>query len=395
MGAAGDMLMGSLYELCTEKQKEEFLQLINSLFPNKVIVTPKKVSRCGILGTHMEVLIHKEHEAHSKHHHHEHHLHHHNTYASICSHIEAFSIEETVKKNAIAVYTLLRDAEASVHGVPVEQIHFHEVGNLDAIIDITGCSLLLSYLKPEKILASPVHVGSGTVSCAHGILPVPAPATMKLLQDIPIYSSSIDGELCTPTGAALLRYYVSDFLKLPCSVTKAIGYGMGLKEFSCANGLRALLIEKSEENEDTDTVIELRCNLDDMTPEAIGYACSILSSSGALDVYTTPIGMKKDRPAVMLTCLCNPVKEDELSKLILLHTTTLGIRSYTCSRKIMKSTSIPVETPFGTIHFKKSTGYGIEKLKPEYEDIKKAAKLSNLPFNKVEREAYFCYYNQK
>lgn len=395
MGAAGDMLMGALYELCTEKQKVDFLKLINSLFPIKITITPKKVSRCGILGTHMEVVIDKEQEGHEREHHHEHHSYHHNTYSSICSHIESFPIEEEVKKNAIAVYTLLRDAEAFVHGVPVEQIHFHEVGNLDAIIDITGCSLLLSYLKPEKILASPVNVGSGTVTCAHGILPVPAPATLKLLMDIPMYSSSIESELCTPTGAALLRYYVSDFVKLPCSVTKAIGYGMGTKEFSCANALRASLLVTEEKDIYTDTVIELRCNLDDMTPEAIGYACSILTASGALDVYTTPIGMKKERPAVMLTCLCEPARENEFTELILLHTTTLGVRSYTCTRKIMKSTLIPIETPFGTIHFKKSIGHGIEKVKPEYEDIKKAANIYKLPYANIEREAYLCYYKQK
>lgn len=397
MGAAGDMLMGALYELCTEQQKEDFLSIINSLFPNKVTVTPSRVSRCGIMGTHMDVIIHNEqsHEPHSHNHTH-HHEHHHHTYSSICSHIESFSLDESVKKDAIAVYKLLRDAEADVHGMPVEQIHFHEVGNLDAIIDITGCAILISYLKPEKIYSSPVNVGSGTVACAHGILPVPAPAAMKLLQNIPIYSSDIEGELCTPTGAALLRYYVSDFCKLPCSVIKSIGYGMGTKEFACANGLRASFIEIDTIESDAkdvfrDTISELRCNLDDMTPEAIGYASNLLMDAGAVDVYTTPIGMKKERPAVMLTCLCPVEKTDELTKLMLLHTTTLGVRTYTCNRTILKSEYVPVETPFGTIRFKKSYGYGVEKVKPEYEDIKKAANAAKLPFSKIQQEAYLYY----
>lgn len=247
------------------------------------------------------------------------HRHAHTDMAEILQIIEALPLPEAVKQNVLAVYGLIAEAEGHVHGKPVTQIHFHEVGDMDAVADIVGVCWLLYELAPERILASPVHVGSGQVHCAHGILPVPAPATAFLLQGVPVYGGHVQGELCTPTGAALLRHFVSAFTAMPMIQLKQVGYGMGKKEFSAMNCLRALWGEAPDCQE---MVVTLCCNLDDMTPEAVGFATEQLLAHGALDVYTTPIQMKKNRPGVLLSCLCREEQRETLAALIFRYTTT-------------------------------------------------------------------------
>lgn len=246
MGAAGDMLMGALLELLPDKQ--EFLQQMNELGLAGVQVLAEPSKKCGILGTHVRVTVHGEEEAsedvqeheHERHHHHEHaSSHHHFGMAEVAAVLEASKLPERVRQQALEVYTRIGEAEAHVHGVPVEQVHFHEVGALDAVADVAGCCLLLELLQPDVIWASPVHVGSGFVRCAHGILPVPAPATAYLLQGIPMYGGEVAGELCTPTGAALLKHFVTRFGPLPMMETEKIGYGMGNKDFERPNCVRA------------------------------------------------------------------------------------------------------------------------------------------------------------
>lgn len=251
---------------------------------------------------------------------------------------------------------------------------------MDAVVDIVGCCLLFHMLGVDRIEASPVHVGSGFVRCAHGVLSVPAPATAHILRGVPFYGGKIKGELCTPTGAALLRYFVKKFGDLePMAVTK-IGYGMGTKDFEVANCIRAFL---SDHAESKDSVVEISCNLDDMTPEAIGYATELLMENGALDAYITPIYMKKNRPAMMLSCLCRLDNKDELSRLMLQHTTSFGIRYQTYKRDIMDITFYNVSTPFGDIRIKSGKGYGITKEKPEFEDVKAASIKHGVPFSQV------------
>ena len=238
--------------------------------------------------------------------------------------ISSLDLSDRVKADAKAVYALIADAESRVHGRPVTEIHFHEVGTMDAVADVVGVCLLMERLNPGQVVVSPVHVGCGTVRCMHGILPVPAPATALLLEGIPTYGGRVQGELCTPTGAALLRHFATSFGDRPVMKTRHIGYGMGKKDFSPhANCLRAFLGETEGERE---AITRLECNLDDMTGEELGFAMERLFEAGARDVYTQSIGMKKSRPGVLLSVICVTEDADRMAELIMRHTTTLGDR---------------------------------------------------------------------
>lgn len=386
MGAAGDMLMAALLELLPEK--DTFLQKMQSLGLPGLEISAEPSVKCGITGTHMRVLIHGEEESHPEHaveeHAHSHadapeaahahvhvHPHHHTDLNELTHRISHLNVSEAVRSNILAVYQSIADAESRVHGVPVEQIHFHEVGSLDALADITGVCLLMELLAPEQVLASPVHVGSGQVRCAHGILPVPAPATALLLEGIPIYGGSIRGELCTPTGAALLRRFVTRFGPLPPMRVEKTGYGMGMKDFEAANCVRAML---GQTEESAGHILELACNLDDMTPEAVGFAMEQLFAAGALDVYTTPIGMKKNRPGVLLTCMCRENDREAMLRTIFRHTSTLGVRVSVCDRYTLSRRQYAVQTPDGEIRVKESSGWGVLRRKAEFEDLARIAR---------------------
>lgn len=386
MGAAGDMLMAALLELLPEK--DTFLQKMQSLGLPGLEVSAEPSVKCGITGTHMRVLIHGEEEGHPEHaaeeHAHSHadapeaahahvhvHPHHHTDLDELTHRISHLNVSEAVRSNILAVYHSIADAESRVHGVPVEQIHFHEVGSLDALADVTGVCLLMELLAPEQVLASPVHVGSGQVRCAHGILPVPAPATALLLEGIPIYGESIRGELCTPTGAALLRRFVTRFGPLPPMRVEKTGYGMGTKDFEAANCVRAML---GQTEESAGHILELACNLDDMTPEAVGFAMEQLFAAGALDVYTTPIGMKKNRPGVLLTCMCREDDREAMLRTIFRHTSTLGVRVSVCDRYTLSRRQYAVQTPDGEIRVKESSGWGVLRRKAEFEDLARIAR---------------------
>ena len=410
MGAAGDMLMSSLYELCEDK--ETFLNTMNNAFaPFDVSLHPEPAQKCNVAGTHMHVMVHgmeeghhHEHSHHDDHTHedhvhedhiHEDHIHedhghgghtheghHHASYPSVLEQISALPLPEQVKQDSKAIYEIIGNAEASVHATSLDQIHFHEVGTLDAIADVVGCCYLIYLLSPDEILASPIHVGNGFVHCAHGILPVPAPATAQILKGIPFYTGSIQSELCTPTGAAILSYFVTDFTTMPPLAADHIGYGMGSKDFDTANCVRAFFGERFDVPTDykrqsaddhfagDDSVLSISCNLDDMTGEAIGLATEIMMAAGALDVYTIPVQMKKNRPGILFTCICRPEERTKFSDLFFLHTTTRGIRYQLFQRAKLCSTVETRHTRYGDIHIKKSSGYGIEKEKPEFDDLK-------------------------
>lgn len=434
MGAAGDMLMAALLELYDHP--EEFIAQMNSLGLEGVRVTKNSAQKCGITGGRVEVTINgveeesvdvpaghaphghdHEHERHEHddhehdherhdhddhgHHHkheHEHHRHddheqehthghgehgqehHHAGMGEVSQVISGLPLSAQVRANALAVYGLIAQAESQVHGKPVQEVHFHEVGAKDAIADIVGCCLLVELLAPDEIVVSPIHVGSGQVKCAHGILPVPAPATAIILQGVPIYAGEINGELCTPTGAALLKHFATRFAPMPVMCVNKTGYGMGKKEFAAANCLRAYL---GESGAGGDEVVELCCNLDDMTGEAISCAAGLLLDAGALDVFSTPIYMKKNRPATLFTCLCRPADEAEMTTCMLTHTTTLGVRKRRCTRSILQSQVHTVDTPYGKISIKTSTGHGVTKSKPEFADVETAANKHGVPFHTV------------
>ena len=322
-------------------------------------------------------------------HQHSHTGHHHYTYQMIVDKVDQFDLQQRVKDKIKEIYGLIAQAESEAHEAPIEQIHFHEVGSLDAIADVTGCSLLMELLQIEKVIVSPIHVGNGTVRCAHGVLPVPAPATAHILKEVPFYTGTIMTELCTPTGAAVLKAYANEFGSMPIMKVEKIGYGMGQKEFEVANCVRVFLGEVEQEKKQSESlkekerIVEICCNLDDMTPEAIGYVIDMLLEEGALDVFTTPIMMKKNRPATMLTCLCSTEISDHMIQRILEETTTIGVRYINYDRKTLKSTFDNIETEWGNIHMKISEGHGIKKQKPEYEDIRRIAKEQGISFQKV------------
>lgn len=368
MGAAGDMLAAALLELCPDK--EEMLRRLNALGLPGVRYQAEKSVKCGILGTHLSVTVDGEEEGE---HHHDHHAHHHAHHGlhdirHIVSHLE---IPEAVRENVMAVYDCIAQAESRVHGVAVEQIHFHEVGAMDAVADVTAVCLLMHALGNPKVAASPIHVGSGQVHCAHGVLPVPAPATALLLEGIPTYGGSIRGELCTPTGAALLRHFVSEFGPQPAMVVEKIGYGCGKKDFERPNCVRAMLGQSQDTQGD---IWELACNLDDITGEEVGFAMERLLEAGALDVYTTAIGMKKNRPGVLLTCLCQEQQRDAMVKLLFLYTTTLGVRERPWSRRTLARTMETRDTEYGPVRVKTVSGFGVQREKAEFEDLARIAR---------------------
>ncbi len=303
---------------------------------------------------------------HVHHHHHEHHgLH--DIEHLVNDHL---NIPSKVKEDVLAVYKIIAEAESQVHGVPVNEIHFHEVGSIDAVADITAVCLLINELKPDFIAASPIHVGNGQVRCAHGILPVPAPATALILKGIPYYSRDVMGELCTPTGAALLKHFVNDFGNQPIMLVDKIGYGMGRKDFEQANCVRALL---GESEETKDVVLELCCNIDDMTAEEIAFARERLVEAGAVDVFTIPIGMKKNRSGILFTCMCTKEKRDIILKLMFKHTSTLGIRESICNRYVLDRHMEKVTVDGEEVSIKKVSGYGTDREKIEYNDLVKVA----------------------
>ena len=399
MGAAGDMLAGALLELLPDP--DAFVQELNGLGIPGVSFRRETAEKCGIRGTHLSVTVHGEEEesidcgpghahmhdhdhdhghvhehdhdhAHAHSHGHEHGHHHHSSLHDIehivCGHLP---IPERVKQQVMAVYRLIAEAESHAHGVPVTEIHFHEVGTLDAVADITAVCLLMDRLSPDEVVASPVHVGSGQVKCAHGILPVPAPATAYILRDVPIYGGSIRGELCTPTGAALLRHFVTRFGDMPPMRTQAIGYGMGKKDFAAANCVRAMLGEDAGQG--GDRVWMLACNVDDMTAEAVGFAMERLFDCGALDVYTVPIGMKKSRPGTMLCVLCRPEAKDAMLDCLFRYTTTIGVRELALQRHVLDRRVTTLDTPYGPVRRKEVRGRGAERYKYEYEDLARIA----------------------
>ena len=425
MGAAGDMLSAALFELLPKEERAAFIEKLNSRGIPGVEYKAESSVKCGITGTHMSVLVNGEEEGcgcghdHGHEHHHEHshehhehdhgHSHHHSSMHDI-EHIigDHMKLPISVSLDVLAVYHEIAEAESHVHGQPVDQIHFHEVGSMDAIADITAVCMLMKKLAPDEVIVSPIHVGSGTVKCAHGILPVPAPATAHILNGIPTYSADIDGELCTPTGAALLKHFATGFGKQPLMKTSAIGYGMGKKDFPRANCVRVMLGETCEEAGETadasakapvpaaandasassanGEIIELSCNVDDMTGEAIGFAMERLFEAGANEVFTVPCGMKKSRPGILLRVLCKPEDKEKFVSLLFKYTTTIGIREtqmqrYTLDRQIYKE-----NTSLGPVRVKVSSGYGVTRKKVEYEDLAKIAREKDLPLSEVEKK---------
>ncbi len=359
MGAAGDMLTAALAELLPDP--EEFIRELNGLGIPGVCFKREASVKCGISGSQILVTAQEKKEKNQ-------------------SIDELPSLSKKVKSDVLAVCRLMAGAKSHVCGTPVAETSFQETGLQETTAYITAVCLLMEKLAPEQIIVSPVHVGCGQVQCANGILPVPVPAVAYLLRDVPIYGGSIEGELCTLTGAALLKYFATCFGDMPVMRTRSIGYGMGKMDFKAANCVRALLGETAEQE---NSVAELCCNVDDMTAEAIGFALESFFAAGALEAYTAPIGMKKSRPGTLITVMCREEDRDAMVKLIFKHTTTLGVREQVSRRYMLARRIETADTPLGPIRKKLSRGYGVERQKYEYEDVAAIARDKGISLSDV------------
>ena len=392
MGAAGDMLAGALLALMDAPARADFLRRINAHLPEGVEASAESASQCGVTGIHFSVHVHGEEERADAFHDHHHH-HHHHSHAGMTEITEILStmdLDADVRGDVLAVYNAIASAESEVHGVPVTEIHFHELGALDAVADITATIMLLHELAPDRIVATPVAVGSGTVHCAHGILPVPAPATALLLRGVPACAGDVGGELCTPTGAALIARCVTQFGGMPPMKTQCVGHGFGTKVFpERANCVRATLGEAFEagamrsEADGREEICELQCNLDDMTPEEIAFAMERLYDAGAVEAFTAPVGMKKSRPGVLLTTLCHAEKREAVLAAMFAHTTTIGVRETVKERHVLKRETEMLQTAFGPVQRKAARGFGIERSKWEYEDLARIARAEGMTIRSV------------
>ncbi len=457
MGASGDMLNAALYDTLSDNDKARYISQMNESGIPGLTVSATREKKCEVVGSHIAMHLfdteeqmedvapghahdhyhdHQHDHADRDHHHHDHTAHHHHddgghdhdsekgnahhhehheagahVHGMHLTDIEAvinnLVLPDSVKTSAIRTYALLATAEASVHGQPMDHIHFHEVGTLDAIADVVGFCLLVDLISPDIIMCSPIHVGSGNVRCAHGIVGVPAPATAELLKGIPTYGGTIQGELCTPTGAALMKSFATEFGPLPPMSVDAVGYGCGTKNFAQANVVRAFIgstadTQASAENaavsfesvptvltqealKATDRIVELTCNIDDMTGEEISFAVETLMDAGALDTFVIPLYMKKGRPAHMICCLCAPAQSQEFAELMFKHTTTLGIRVQETNRYVLTRTEEQQDTEFGALSVKRSEGFGSSVAKASHDELAAIAKRTGLSLREIKR----------
>lgn len=389
MGAAGDMLAGALLELVPDP--EAALAELNAFGIPGVTYRRATLSKCGIAATHLSVRVHGHEEPssladateHKEHHHHEH-----RSLADVLHVIGHLKLEPCVRKDVELVYESLADAESRAHGKAVGEIHFHEVGTLDAIADIAAFCHLLRRIAPDRVVASPVHVGSGSVNCAHGVLPVPAPATAFLLEGVPSYSDGvIVGELCTPTGAALLKSFAASFGPQPLMAATSIGYGAGRKDFPRANVVRAMLGESAVEEYGDGEIFELNFNVDDMTGEELAFAAERIFAAGARDVSFAPVVMKKGRPGHRVSVMCSADDRGAVVAAIFACTSTLGVRETHCRRYTLDRRIETVSLPDGsTARRKVASGYGVCRAKWEADDLAAIARAKGISLSEAKSQ---------
>lgn len=371
-GASGNMILGALIALgVDERELRVQLELLDvANFELNVSTRDKS----GISATHVEVVVPDE-KAHR-------HLHHIETI------IGDSRLPETVKTRALAIFSKLAAAEAKVHGIDVKKVHFHEVGAMDAIIDIVGACIGFEMLGIERFACSRIHVGSGFVNMAHGKFPVPPPAVAEILAGAPVYSTEIVGELVTPTGAAIIATVCEEFGTIPSMTIERSAYGAGTRDYdSFPNALRLILGETSNVVAEQHKLVLLESNLDDVTGETLGYFVEKAFETGALDCWFTPIQMKKNRPATLVSVLCNPVDKERFFELIVRETPTLGVRVSEVERLCLEREKSSVGTRFGDVPVKIARFRGeIVNVKPEFDAVREIARRENLPLREVEAE---------
>jgi len=382
-GISGDMTLGALVDAGADLAHIE--AELRKLPVKGWSVSAEKVKRGALAATFVKVTREE--------------THHHRGLTKILDAIAKADLAPRVTERASAIFRRLGEAEARIHGVPVEQVHFHEVGALDSIVDIVGAAIGFDLLGIEEFACSAVNVGGGRTQSAHGPLPIPAPASADLLRGAPVYSSGVEKELTTPTGAAIVSTLCSQFGAMPPMTTNAIGYGAGSWELKeQANVLRLFVgesaVKRAAPSEHTVTVIET--NLDDMNPQIYGYIVEQAFAAGALDVYSTAVQMKKNRPGQLLTLLCESATAEKLVDLLFRETTTLGVRTYEAQRKVLQRESVSVETQFGSVRMKLARLNGsVLNAAPEYEDCRRIASERGVPLKQVLAEAALAFEKQR
>lgn len=384
-GISGDMTLGALLDLGADRQK--FLEELQKLHLDGYHMEFETVERNGVRANHVNVILdeeanhHNEHDremehAHEHSHVHEHlHPHEHRSFRDIRELIQKSTLNENVKELALRIFARVAQAEAKVHGKAVDEVHFHEVGAVDSIVDIVGCAILVDMLQPDEIYSSVVQDGHGFIRCQHGLLSVPVPAVSEIFaaSDVIMRQIDVETELVTPTGAAIIAELAQEFGTMPQMKIANIGWGAGTKILSIPNVLK-VYFGYGEEEKKEDQIAVLETNLDDCTGEVLGAAMERLLEAGALDVFYTPIYMKKNRPAWKLTVLARPEDMHKMEQLIFMHTTTIGIRKRLEERTILKRKKVTVETPYGSCDGKQVELQNGFRTYPEYESAVKLAK---------------------
>lgn len=408
-GISGDMTVGALVDAGASAERIE--QELKKLPVFGYEIEWRTVVRKGISATKFDVHLVAESHSHDHTHHqddhdhlHEHtHAHHHEHggghhhgdghhehrhYREIIRMIDVSDLPEGVKVRSKQIFAPIAESEAAIHGIPVEDVHFHEVGAVDSIVDIVAVAIALEELGVEAVYASAVPLGSGHIHCAHGIYPVPAPATLDMLRGVPLMQSTLPYELTTPTGAGIIAGQVQSFGPLPSMTVTAIGYGAGTKDIpDRPNVLRVIIGELSDSSRrhgEIETISVLECQMDDMNGEHFGYVLPKLLDAGALDVFYTPVYMKKSRPGVLVTVLAAPQNAAACEEILLLETTTLGVRKSLWERRMLQRQIVDMETPFGTVKVKQAIKAGkVIRQVPEYEDVRRIAETTGVPFYDV------------
>ena len=381
-GISGNMTLGALLEIVQDE--EYFLSEIKKLNVDGYKIEISKKVKNGITGTYVDVIL--EHEHHHDHshedHHHEHHHHEHRNLFDVNKIIDESNLEEEVKDLAKRIFIRVAKAESKVHGLPLEEVHFHEVGALDSIVDIVGTAILINKINPDKIISSTVNDGHGFIECAHGLMSVPVPATSEIFASskVNFKQIDIDTELVTPTGAAIIAELAEEFTTLPNIKINKLGWGTGSKDLKIPNVLKVYYGDIEEQK---GKLVVMETNIDDCTGEILGYTMDKLFVNGALDVFYTPIFMKKNRPAYRLTVVCKEEKREILQNIIFKETTTIGIRYRMEERTELPRTEVEIETKYGKIKGKEVTIDGDTYTYPEYESMKDLAEKNNIPLKEL------------
>lgn len=371
MGISGDMFLAALIDLGVDPKM--ILRELKKLPVDKIDVEIKKVSRHSITGTTFKVRLTESH--------------HHRTFRDIKKIIDESALAPKVKTLSIDIFKLIAEAEGKIHGIKPDEVHFHEIGAMDSIIDIVGAAIAVDSLKVNKVAASPIALGTGWARTMHGTIPIPAPATLEILKGVPTAASTAPFELTTPTGAAIVKTLASSFGPMPSMTIEMAGYGAGKKDFKeSANLLRAVIGTSAGTNagEGVEKLIVLETNIDDMSPQVAGYLLEKLLEKGALDAFYTPVQMKKGRPGVLLTVLTDNEKKDGLLDEIFAESTTIGVRAYVVDRHCLERKAAKVKTPFGIVRVKLALRGGrVVNIQPEYEDCRAVAEKKGVPLKQV------------